>query len=143
MIQPLRTQHRVTFVILAVIIPVVFVAALASRPKPARMERRGLLVASNSIINSQNGLFRTATNSNADGSSSIRLLTHKPILAPDVLVYFAESKPQQNDLPPTAYLLGEFEPYASYPMPVTPGFIVLYSPAQKSVIDIAPLGGRP
>jgi hypothetical protein len=141
MIQPLRRQHRVTFVFLAVVLPVVFAAALFSRPKPSG--GRIYVRSSSNITNSQKHLFLIATTLDSNGTSSVSIEPRKVILAPDVLVYYADSAPQQNSLPTTARLLGEYDMDTFYPLPESTGeFLVLYSSTHKSVIDFVTLGSR-
>ncbi len=144
MIQSLRTRHRWAFSVLAVLIPLVFVAGLKARYRSvggAQIPAEAVLVAPQDPT-WQNHLVLVQTSTTADGQHSLRLLPIKPIVAPDLLVYHAQQIPQPGRLPEDAHLLGRWDANSSYSAP-SGGYLLLYSGAQKTVLDTIPLGGRP
>jgi hypothetical protein len=140
MIQPLRTYHRRMFLVLAVALPAVFLAGLVARRKPTRTVSsvsRSVLVAGTDW---RKHFFVVLATHGPNGVRFASLVPTKPSIVPDGLVYFSDSAPHGDSLPEQATLLGRFEIGTSYPAS-SPGFLILYSPAQRAVIDFAPLGG--
>jgi len=139
-IQPLRTYHRWTFLILAIAIPVVFVAGLTARRTTPQPKREAMLLASPSGSGKRFN-YPILVWSNFPKA---RLVAIKPIALPDALVYWSNQAPGQNDLPPDSIFLGRLDPAITYQIPnPSPGFFVIYSPAQKAILDYAAFGGRP
>lgn len=140
MIQPLRTCHRWTFAVLAIIVPVVFAAGLAARRKPPLS--RGTI----EILISASGPGQRFKHSIVVWSEfpKVRLIANKPFVVPDALVYWSNQAPEQNRLAPDAVYLGPLDPVVTYQIPVSlPGYLVIYSPAQQAILDYAAFGERP
>jgi len=151
MIQPLRTYHRRVFLALAVALPVVLVAGLTSRHQAVvsahpKAQGEGYVLVSEDQGHWQHQQIRIQIFSAADTTERwVQLNPTHEVVAPDVLVYWSENLPQQSSLPANARLLGSLDPSAYFPLPETAsaGFLILYSPAQKSVLDATAFGGRP
>ncbi len=140
MIQPLRRYHRCTFFALAVLLPALFVAGLAARRKtpPPKFEAMLLAVSSGGGKKFKYPIMVWSAPPRA------RLIVTKPFVVPDALVYWSTQIPNENVLRSDAVFLGRLDPAITYQIPASaPGFFVIYSPAQKSVLDYAAFGVRP
>jgi hypothetical protein len=142
MIQPLRTNHRRIFLGLALLVSAVFVAGLLARPEAtAPAARREAVFVAPAGQTWKNHLFTLEVSPTSDINQT-RIVPSKGLLAPDVLIYYSDVAPQDS-LPANAILLGRWDPSATYSLLFNSGFLVMYSGAQKSVLDFTPLGGRP
>jgi hypothetical protein len=143
MIQPLRSCHRWTFLFLAVLLPVLFVAGILARPKPPQPRVIARLIAFQGS-DWQKHFFVVQISTATTGETSLVLAPTRPVVAPDLLVYYAEHAAQQGVLPADAHLLGRWDIGTAYPLPRTlNGFVLLYSGAQKIVVDSVPVEGHP
>ena len=143
MIQPLRTCHRWSFLLLAALLPVLFVAGILARPRPPRPQVIARLIAFQGA-EWQKHFFAVQISTGATGETSLVLVPTKPVVAPDLLVYYAEHAAQQGVLPSDAHLVGRWDVGTTYPLPRTlNGFVLLYSGAQKTVVDSVAVEGRP
>ncbi len=139
MIQPLRTYHRRTFLVLAVVLPVIFVAGLAARRKTPPPKTEAMLLATSS----GNGKKFSYPILIWSDFPKVRLVAIKPLALPDALVYWSNETPARSDLPAGSIFLGRMDPALTYQLPsAAPGFLVIYSPAQKAVLDYAAFGAR-
>ncbi len=140
MIQPLRTYHRRTFLVLAIVLPVIFVAGLAARRKTPlpKMEAMFLMTSSGSGKKFSYPILVWSD------FPKVRLVAIKPLALPDALVYWSNQAPGRSDLPVDSIFLGRLDPALNYQISdPAPGFLVIYSPAQRAIIDYAAFGGRP
>ena len=144
MIQPLRKAHRVIFFVLGIALPLLFCAGLASRHAP-------LVSMGNNPAQKNQG---TGFVSKRGSSLDVRLIETRnggqkreflgslgpTFVAPDVLVYWSESKPESS-LAPDAKVLGRLGPREGYQISAgLTGYFVLYSVAQKEVLGFMPVG---
>jgi hypothetical protein len=142
MIQPLRRTHRAIFFALGIALPALFITGLASRHAPLSPVRPP-----EDKLAQRNGGTEFVLNR---GSSkfTVRLIEHKKggpereflatpdsgFLAPDVFVYWSETKPGTS-ISPNARLLGRLGPRELYRIPAgSGGYFVLYSVAQNEVL---------
>ena len=140
MIQPLRRYHRRAFLVLAVVLPVVFVAGLAARRNTPPPKIEAMLLAASSGNGKK---FKYPIMVWSDPPKA-RLIATRPFVVPDALVYWSKQSPQENSLPAGAVFLGRLDPALTYQIPgPAPGYFVIYSPAQQAVLDYAAFGGRP
>jgi hypothetical protein len=140
MIQPLRGYHRRAFLVLAIVLPAVFVGGLAARRKMPVAKVETLLLAAPS----GGGKKFTYPITVWSAPPKARLIATKPLVLPDALVYWSTQAPQEKFLPADAVFLGRLDPALTYQIPnPSPGFLVIYSPAKKAVLDYAAFGVRP
>jgi hypothetical protein len=143
MIQPLRNCHRWSFLLLAVLLPVLFVAGLLVRPNPFKLRVATQFIAPQGS-DWQKHSFAVQISTTPTGERALMLVPTKPILAPDLLVYYSDHAPLQGVLPDDAHLLGRWDAGFSYSLPrPLNGFVLLYSGAQKAVLDSVAVEGHP
>ena len=133
MIRPLRRAHRAIVTMLALVLPVLVVAALAARREiPASTRFAGLSP-------------RRATFEGEGPGAIVRWEKRlEQLPAPDVLVYWSGEPVSGSVLPRDAVLVGRFVPdVLPSPASRSAGYLILYSLAHQEVIDAARLGGRP
>jgi hypothetical protein len=148
MIQPLRKAHRFIFFAFGIALPVLFIAGLLARhaPLPATGQVEGkpeqeiggaefaLQIASSKfkarfIESKRSGMER-----------EFLVIPDSGFLAPDVFVYWSESKPEAT-IGPNAKLLGKLGPREFYRIPAgLGGYLILYSVAQNEVLGSIPIG---
>ena len=148
--QNLRTRHRSLIILVAVIAPIVFAAALVTRPQAVTMENLPAQ-ANVSVANMTQVMSRAI---NLDGSTiSARILQNSQgeltvqfIPAPgeavggaDVLVYWQSNTIESDVVPPEAYLLGALAgtQKRSFKLPTDKaiGQLMFYSLAHKRMYD--------
>jgi len=154
MIQPLRKMHRGIFFALFLILPVLFVSGLLSRPKGQSFILRASPISVANLEALSKVSHQTASlagrrldvwireNQTGAGSWNLQLVPDAPLVAPDVLVYWSESD-ATGSFPAAATCLGAFDYAKQYPLTKQEkehGFIVLYSLAQKQVIGSFAIG---
>jgi hypothetical protein len=154
MIRPLRQRHHQIFVAIGLLLPVLFAFGIAA-PKPfptmdslpqtmsaptdkfvvCAWERAGLFAKSPVQVR----LLRK----NLNGGVAAVAFSANPnyFIQPDLMVYWLAGNPSITDrLPDQATLLGEFDS-AALPLPaaaaVTNGVLVLYSLANKEIVDVS------
>jgi hypothetical protein len=125
MIQPLRRAHQWIMTGLALVLPAIFVAALAVRqPSPPL---------SASLPGS-----RISTE---DDSGELR--SFQKVLAPDPLVYWARTAPSDSTLPPGARLLGSLHGTQSLNFSVVSGgYLLAYSLPDRRVVAYVAVGAE-
>ena len=113
MIAPLRRRHRWMTATFAVVVPVLYVVALAARPDEpvvARLPAALAEAAAGEAIDDFGELLAdpaVVVRSRSDGSSWwIELDPSGPIARPEVLVYWSRSSATAGRLPEDAYLIG-------------------------------------
>lgn len=135
------------FLALLVVLPVLFVAGLASRHNAAK-EKVVAEVWSNGQLVSLAGQrlhMRILKSAGATPSTRVELIPESPILAPDILVYWSKSD-AATDLPSGAVLLGAFEPPKQYTIPEQEikengeGFLIFYSLGWKKTLGSVAIG---
>ena len=144
MIRRLRQRHASVLFALAVVVPVIFVAALAVRPElpvmpsaspPLQTESWTALDPGGSL----RGLIEVRGH-----NEWLHLVRDERLVAPDALVYWSSEVPGDDaPFPPAAVLLGALGDTGShtYALPArdVTGNLLVYSLAHRSVIAAAPL----
>ena len=151
MILPLRRHHRRMFTVIAILLPVTFVAGVAARkPIPATAPSDALLSPRQTF--SQSGwnrsdlftnvairvqLLHDAANTNR---IALQISTPKDFVKADLLVYWLPVESMLKDtIPEDAVLLGAF--VSGQPLSVPPGLsgkpgsLVLYSLADHEIVE--------
>lgn len=145
MIRPLRKLHRFTFYILAVLLPVIFIAGLAVRrpipPSPSQP------------VVDQTGAARSASGEAgapaASGEEAIDLNELRASGAPDPLIYWSREQPQGDQLSQDAVLLGALSNLQGAssvrPRDLLPpaaresdGYLIIYSLANRRIVSVRP-----
>ena len=141
MIQPLRTCHRRTFVVLAVVLPALFVAGLAARrqaaePQAAAPDAYTLVSSDAGHWHQRHIKINVFTNTIQPGARWVQLVPQEELREPDALVYWSDAQPSGANLPAKARLLGALDPTARYALPENAeGFLIVYSLAHQTVVD--------
>ncbi len=154
MVHNLRNRHRMTFIVLAIVIPAGFVASIAGR-KPIPTDDRVSQITQpettqpSQFIFSEDDLWQNhPIQTKAFFTDSVLTLELTPqtyLAYPDLLVYWHSGATNSEALPQNAYLLGAQNNNAAslFTLPAnaagSPGTLVLYSLAQQQVIDQAAL----
>lgn len=153
MIQRLRRRHRNLIVILSVILPVLFLAALATRPSAPRTQEippflvnetpafpRVLFEESN-LWSGHDLLTRVCADQMPPQRLVVELQPRRAFSEPDILVYWHEpAAASGNQLPENAYLLGALagKQLRRFVLPeaarLVEGKLVLYSLAHHQIV---------
>jgi hypothetical protein len=151
MIRRLRARHRVMFVLLTPILPVILLVALVGRsPVPATGLPRELmdqedpsLVAVGSewtMLKSPRIQARFLARQGDSTPSAIALDHVEQPTPPDLLLYWAETAGDSTTLPADAVLLGPLETGKQLRLPVANrGYLILYSLAHRERVGFAEL----
>ena len=148
MIQPLRKMHRTIFTLLGIALPILFIAGLASRHAPLFSVRpaEDKLAQNNGgtefVVNRGSSKFTVHLMENRKGGPEREFLAipDSGFLAPDVFVYWSETKPETS-IGANARLLGKLVPRGLYRIPAgSGGYFVIYSVAQNEVLGSVPVG---
>ena len=152
MIQPLRTVHRWTFIVLAGVLPVILGIALKARPRvvSARVDT----VRTEHASGRQNETtavwakqtFSTEFYSDAKNSGvRFTLMPLRDLDEPDLLLYWSSQHRTTSPELSGAHLLGSFRPGSSYSFPAgtQQGSLILYSLAHREIVDSARVEGLP
>ena len=149
MILPLRKQHRRTFIVLGLFLPVTFAIGMAVRqPAAAAGQLPAGLAPSplpHELVWTRSGLFAKAPvgvgllREKNSGQLAVQFSAAAGFLKPDLMVYWvAGNSPVAAALPENATLLGEFSSAALALPPeaaATNGVLVLYSLADNELVD--------
>ncbi len=150
MIAPLRRRHRLWFPILAVVVPILYVLALAARPRPPIAELPAALAGSvdGELVRETEDLFGdhpvTTRVRRGDGGWQVELEPAAVIVRPEVLVYWSASAAGES-LPAEAFLLGSLAGVRArvFDLPTAAlgrdGWLVLYSLGHQEVVGAAEL----
>ena len=142
--QRLRRRHARVFTGLAVVLPVLFAAALLSRPDAGASALSGPLPSA--LAGAGVGSERAAGAEPSVVRDGDRLVFRLPLdwNEPDVLVYSSAEQPIEDELPPTAWLLGplvgesggsvEHAAGGAWAREQVTGFVLLYSLADARVL---------
>jgi hypothetical protein len=148
MIQPLRRAHRVIFLVLGIVLPVLFVGGLVARHAPLSPvgPRQDKLTqnsgGSDFVLNHGSSKFKVRLVENKKGGPEreFLMIPGSGFLAPDVFVYWSETQPGAS-ISPNAKLLGNLGPGKLYRIPSgSGGYLVLYSVAQSEVLGSISVG---
>jgi hypothetical protein len=152
MIQPLRTAHRRTFIVLAGVLPVILGIALTARPRvvSARIDTAPTEQAYARLNQTTAAwgkqTFSTEFYSDAkNGEVRFTLMSVHNLDEPDLLLYWsAQSGTNSPDLS-GAHLLGSFRQAKSYSLPTGTqrASLILYSLAHSEIVDSARVEGLP
>jgi len=148
MIQPLRTVHRRTFVVLAVVLPAILLAGIeARRPGTRLTERSPELPSSAHLVRESNGLWTqhsiaTKFYGRSDSPKDIYVVL-RPMQAlnePDLLLYWSTNTPQGKSLPSESLLVAPYTADEAFTLPLDKeraGNLILFSLAHQTVFDSA------
>jgi hypothetical protein len=148
MIQPLRKMHQTVFFALGIVLPVLFIAGLASRhaplfsARPVEDKLAQKIGGTEFALNHGSSKFTVRLVENREGGPQREFLAipDSRFLAADVFVYWSETQPAAS-LSPNAKLLGKLGPGERYRIPPgSRGFFVLYSVAENEVLGAVPVG---
>jgi hypothetical protein len=148
MIQPLRRVHRFIFFAFGIALPVLFIAGLLARhaPLPVMGQVEGKLAQENGgtefalQLASSKFKARLVESKRSVTEREFLVIPDSGFLAPDVFVYWSESKPG-TAIGPNAKLLGKLGPRELYRIPAgVAGYFVLYSVAQNEILGFIPVG---
>ncbi|MEM7350286.1 MAG: hypothetical protein AAF657_05740 [Acidobacteriota bacterium] len=148
MIAPLRRRHRWMTMLLAVVLPVLYIVALAGRQAEPIMAAVPSVLAVGTVAGGEataeglaiEGLPVTARVVLSGSSWTLELTPSEPLARPEVLVYWSDTAGPAERLPDGAYLLGAFggvraQAYAvSEAVMGRPGSLVLYSLGHQEVL---------
>lgn len=158
MIRELRGRHRLMITLLAVVTPVLFVAALAGRtPMPTGGLPSALAASTLANLVPIGAEWTLLMNPPIRGRylalpgdsipTAIRLTPDGPGGEPDLLLYWAETVGDSVALPPEARLLGPLDARQPVSLPRPEGYLILYSLAHRERLAVARLpaveGGAP
>lgn len=155
MIQPLRQRHYQLMRIMAVGLPLLFLAGLAARHAPLPQQVPALLINEipafpkmllerDNLWPGQSIMTRVSADRIPPQRLVIELQPRRDLIAPDVLVYWCEaSVPVTKQLPETAHLLGglsgkHLRRFALPPAALSAdGKMMLYSLAHQQIVATA------
>jgi len=148
MIQPLRTVHRLAFVALAFVLPVVLVAGLGAR-RPRGPSRVLVLQLSSSayLVRKSDALWQKHaiqtefySDSNLSGDIQVAMRPAQELNEPDLLLYWSVAQPTGDSLPDAAQLLGPFAVGEAFSLPLSAdrgGYLILFSLPHHGLFDTA------
>lgn len=150
MIRPLRIQHRHTFAVLGVVLPMVFgFGVVARKPVPVMnnpwTEIRGKPSDFNAVVWERWGLFPHAPVRvrllRGDGAVAVVCAAPPDFTKPDLLVYWSQAgAAAAGALPADAVLLGAFAA-AALPLPAGSaghdGVLILFNLADQEVVAVS------
>jgi preprotein translocase subunit SecY len=150
MIRPLRATHRAVFLFLPIFLALVLMTGLVSRyrwPTPVHTSGQGDVVLLQQVVTTGDGKLKIQLLSNSAMPVEVefKLLASSTLIAPDLLVYWAEDSGPKT-LHPNARFLGPYRRGATYRLPAdarSKGSVSLYSLAQQKVVTTIPLGANP
>ena len=135
MIQPLRSAHRLTFSVLAAVLPaLIFTGLIARHPVNVNAAKPSL---SGRYLQSTNGTVMLQID-----KGTLRVIATEKFNSPETLVYLSA----RTTLDPSARLLGRLnaEVLNNFQLPgpeENPRFVIFYSPALSTVVDSADVAG--
>ena len=148
MIQPLRRTHRAIFFALGVALPSLFIGGLVARHtslSPAGPVENNLAqnnAGTEFAVNRGSSKFtvRVVENKKSGPEREFQAIPEFGFLAPDVFLYWSETKPETS-ISPNAKLLGKLGSREVYRIPAgAGGYFVLYSLAQNEVLGSIAVG---
>ena len=148
MIQPLRTVHRLAFVALAFVLPVVIVAGIAARRPRLPSGSPPVQLPGSAHRGTKSGTLwpkhamRTEfySDSNRPGEIDVVLIPAEELNEPDLLLYWSVNPPSGDSLPAGARLVGPFIAGTAFVLPLNSdrsGYLVLFSLPHQTVFDTA------
>ena len=164
MIARQRRRHRYTIILLAIIVPPLFVAAMLSRPalpplvaetplhQESASDAMDFLWQKESVVEGLRTRVRVHAIQNKDGQAGPGYLAdvqvYEGLLKADVLIYFASGESQSETLPADAFLLGPASVgrnvYRLPPVyPAAPGRLLYFSLATQELLDQVALPATP
>jgi hypothetical protein len=152
MIRRLRQVHRVAFVFLALVIPVLMTRALASRPADPRppLPAVGAVGAAGGMATWSTALgpirYRVVPPRSAAEPASVELAPVTPLRAPDLLLYWSHRAGPLTAIEGEDRLLGRLDggPPVAIRLPAgasdSAGTLVLYSLGHQAIVGSLSLG---
>jgi hypothetical protein len=144
MIQPLRRVHARTFLVLGIVLPILFVAGVRSRPTSptSPVAQAHTSSAPSARTTTTDGTRVTARVFREDTNTAVEITSTPELLAPDVLVYASPSE-SKGEVPADAVLLGTFVSGKTYRLPsANSRFVLLYSVPRKELLASFSAGGE-
>ncbi len=151
MIRPLRKRHARVMRVLAVVLPVGFVAALLAREEPqvsGRLPDEGPILEAPMRTEQRvfAGLDILTRVGRTEGRTVVELEPREELRVPDLIVYWtstvAPTDAGDDALPSDAHLLGALGEHArrfALPRNASGGSLVLYDMGNSEVVAMAPL----
>jgi hypothetical protein len=130
MIQPLRTLHRRTFYVMALIVPTIFIVGIRHQDQQSPHPSPRYAALKGDEAHWPSGLLATRSD-----RQQITIHVLKPLRVPDPLLYCAPSTSKLQDLPDEAVLLGPVRDGGSLPASCNDGSLVLYSLGHRAIVD--------
>lgn len=159
MISSRRRAHRRAFAVLAIVLPVLIVGALATRPDaPVSPENADQLFRAAGFASSTSAepasivfdesSFEVSVTGSPTGGRALVVRPGAAISEPDLLVYWARAIDATSSLPGDAVLLGTLAGDSARELPLppqaaeTPGALIVYSLGYQRVVSRIPLEAR-
>jgi hypothetical protein len=149
---PLRQRHRRILVVLAVLLPLLFMVGIALRRNVPQAENLPPELSPQPVTFTATGyeredLFEKSPvrvrifRDHESGTLAVGLTAPRDFLKPDLMVYWSDSRPAASEtLPPDAKLLGAFVS-AVLVLPTeastTNGQLTLFSVANHKIVDVS------
>jgi len=148
MIQPLRVVHRRAFVTLTLVLPALLLLGLGARhSRPGPTAHPADVPVGTYVVRASSNLWQKHSilskfYSSKDGSQGTYLVLQpgQNLNEPDALLYWDANLPQRDVLSGNAELLGAFSAGKVFRLPLNAkraGHLVLFSPANQTVVDTA------
>lgn len=152
MIRPLRQRHRIIISVIAVLLPIVFMAGIAARKTIPDMEIPAAIAQPQPdfprLVFEKDGFWpalevtvRVFADSIPPANLAVELQPQNYIKMPDILIYWSASQPASSEqLPETAYLVGTLSGLGKrrFLLPSSAiesdGTLILYSLARQEMI---------
>ena len=142
MIQPLRTRHLWTFGVLAIALPLLFIAALRARPAATRSATAPRTTTDTLERAGKDYRIRLALTADRSGPVRVTINPDTSTSIPDVLIYCSPDG-NAEELNSGASFVGPLRAGASYPLRSARGSLLFYSVARQQLVDTISLGGQP
>jgi hypothetical protein len=153
MIQPLRKMHRLVFLVLGIVLPVLFISGLAGRHAPLSpsdrtkdaLERLNVTGGTEFEMNagSTKHKVRLIESTMSGSDREFELIPDSEFLVPDAFVYWSLTK-TESSIAADAKLLGRFGPGERYRIPAAVGgYFILFSVARNQVLGSISIGAKP
>lgn len=152
MIQPLRTVHRRTFVVLGFVLPAILLVGLGvRRPRPRPRAVATQVPDSAQLVRTSDSLWQkhviqTQFYRDPRNEVYVVLLPAHVLNDPDLLLYWAARAPQGESLTTDAQLMGSFIAGKAVVLPLSverTGHLILFSLAHRAVVDSATVENLP
>jgi hypothetical protein len=151
MIQPLRKIHRYSFFLLALVLPCLFVLAVAMRPPVLLLDQSvahslpvAPVVQFQAVVSGRHVMLSLHRLPDTTSTRYVLQSDHPEIPLPELLLYSSSSQPGEK-LPSDSQLLSSIKldrPFVVSSRISAPAQLVLYDAAHQLVLASAPLEAR-